>query len=58
MTGDKLACKLKTAAPALPIIMITGQAHLLEGTENPVDAVLPKPFELDDLRRTIARLLS
>ena len=57
MAGDELACNIKRAAPALPIIMITGHTYLLKGAQNPVDAVLSKPFELEDLRRTMARLL-
>ncbi|SRR6266404_2068510 len=58
MAGDELACNLKRVAPALPIIMITGQTCVPKGAENPVDAVLTKPFELEDLRRAVARLLA
>src|SRR5262245_32528715 len=47
MAGDELAWNIKSVAPALPIIMITGHSCVLKGPDNPVDAVLPKPFDLD-----------
>lgn len=58
MAGDELACNLKAVAPGLPIIMITGHTSVPKGAQNPVDAVLTKPFELENLRRTVARLLA
>jgi two-component system cell cycle sensor histidine kinase/response regulator CckA len=57
MHGNELAVRIKQAAPAQPIIMITAYPERLGSSENPVDAILNKPFQLDDLRRAIARLL-
>jgi hypothetical protein len=38
--------------------MITAYAEQLGYSDNPVDALLDKPFHLEDLRRTMAELLS
>jgi len=45
-------------SPSQPIIMITAYPECLGNAENPVDAILNKPFQFDDLRRAIAQLLS
>jgi DNA-binding response OmpR family regulator len=57
MTGDQLAVTIRNRAPAQPIIMITACAERLRGRYNPVDAILSKPFALDELRQTLATLL-
>jgi hypothetical protein len=38
--------------------MITAYAERLGDSDNPVDAILNKPFRLQDLRQAMARLLS
>ena len=38
--------------------MITAYATQLGESDNPVDAILSKPFQLRDLRQAMARLLS
>jgi CheY-like chemotaxis protein len=58
MKGNELAAKVKKRSPSQPILMITAYAEQLDAGENPVDAILHKPFELEDLRRSIAQLLS
>ena len=59
MEGRELAANIKLAAPSLPILMVTAYMEkLVDNTENPVDAILPKPFGIDELRQTIARLLN
>jgi CheY-like chemotaxis protein len=58
MKGDELAGNLKRLAPSEPILMITGSAGELEGIQASVDALLKKPFGLEDLRQAVARLLS
>jgi len=58
MEGCELAAQIKLAAPYLPILMITAYVEKLVDMTNPVDAVLPKPFGIDELRQTIGRLLS
>jgi CheY-like chemotaxis protein len=58
MKGNELAARIKQLSPAQPILMITAYAEKLGGSDNPVDALLTKPFQLQDLRQAMARLLS
>ena len=53
MMGDALAAAIKRLSPTQPIIMVTAHEAPPRGPTNPVDAVLNKPFTLDDLRRVI-----
>lgn len=57
MKGCELAAHLKLAAPYLPILMITAYVEKLVDSDNPVNAVLPKPFGIAELRQAIGRLL-
>lgn len=54
--GDELACKIRELAPRQRILMITGHPNK-PSRMNPVDAILYKPFNLDDLRQMMAKLL-
>ena len=58
MKGNELAVRIKKLVPKQPILMITAYGKELGDSQNPVDAILNKPFTLDDLRRAIAKLLS
>jgi CheY-like chemotaxis protein len=58
MKGNELAARIKQRAPAQPILMITAYAERLGDFQNPVDAILIKPFQLEDLRQAMAKLLS
>jgi CheY-like chemotaxis protein len=58
MKGTELAATIKQLSPAQPILMITAYVERLSDSDSPVDAVLNKPFQLEDLRQTIANLLS
>jgi len=57
MQGNELAVEIKHLAPNQPIIMITAYAEKLGNADNPVNAILNKPFKLEELRRTIAELV-
>jgi len=57
MKGSELAARIKQLLPRQPILMITGHAEK-PGPDNPVDAVLDKPFNLNQLRAAMARVLS
>jgi CheY-like chemotaxis protein len=57
MKGNELAIRIKRLAPARPILMITAYEKELGDSENPVDAILNKPFTLDQLSRAITKLL-
>jgi two-component system, NarL family, capsular synthesis sensor histidine kinase RcsC len=58
MKGDELATQIKRLAPSEPILMITGSGGEAAVTKACVDAVLHKPFSIEDLRQSIGRLLS
>jgi CheY-like chemotaxis protein len=58
MRGDTLAVKIKEKAPTQPILMITAYPQKLGGVENPVNALLSKPFSISELRSEIKRLLT
>jgi CheY-like chemotaxis protein len=57
MKGNELAARIKQLAPGQPILMITGHKRR-RGPANPVDAVLTKPVDADQLRTAMAGLLS
>ena len=56
MKGDELARTIKCLVPSQPILMLTAHAAEVCGKENPVDAVLEKPFSLAALRQMITML--
>jgi len=58
MKGWEVALNIKLMAPALPILMVTAYVEMLSGADKPVDAVLGKPFAVDELRNAVAKLLS
>jgi CheY-like chemotaxis protein len=58
MRGSELALRIREIAPSLPILMITAYLEKLAEADKPVDAVIGKPFAIEDLRRAIAKLLS
>jgi CheY-like chemotaxis protein len=58
MRGSQLARHIRHIAPSLPIVMITAYLDKLAASDKPVDAVIGKPFSIEDLRRAIAKLLS
>lgn len=55
--GNELAARIKRVAPGQPILMITGYGKR-PGPGNPVDAVLNKPFNRDQLRSALERLFA
>jgi CheY-like chemotaxis protein len=58
MQGSQIALHIREIVPSLPILMITAYLEKLGDSDKPVDAVLGKPFAIEDLRRVIAKLLS
>ncbi len=58
MRGDELAATIKELDPSQPILMLTGSAEFLTQGVMRVDALLMKPFALEDLREAITRLCS
>ena len=58
MEGNELAVNLKRLAPSLPILMVTASGRARREAENPVDALLSKPFDVAELRCTLRKLFS
>ena len=58
MRGTEVALRIREIAPSLPILMITAYLEKLGDSERPVDAVIGKPFAIEELRQAIAKLLS
>ena len=58
MRGSELAAHLKNVAPSLPILMVTAYLESLSDSDKPVDAVLGKPFGVQELRQAIANLVA
>jgi two-component system cell cycle sensor histidine kinase/response regulator CckA len=56
MTGTDVIAALRARRPALPVILCSGYDR---GNHGPTtaDAYLPKPFRIDALERTLAKLL-
>ena len=42
----------------IPVALMTGSAKVGEAERDLVDAVLPKPFKIDELHSTVSRLTS
>jgi CheY-like chemotaxis protein len=57
MQGAELAQRLRALGPKVPILMVTAYLEKLTEADKPVDAVLAKPFGVDELRQTIAKLI-
>jgi CheY-like chemotaxis protein len=60
MKGDQLAAAIKNLVPSQPVIMFTGYGEAVQATDSrpkAVDVVLGKPFDLQQLKHTLARLL-
>jgi CheY-like chemotaxis protein len=56
MSGAELAKQLREQVPALPIVLISGDTETRDAAPF-VDAVIDKPFKLDDLASAIQDLL-
>ena len=58
MRGSQVARHIRETLPSLPILMVTAYLERLADSDKPVDAVIGKPFAIEDLRRAIGTLLS
>ncbi len=54
--GDELLGELRAAARIERGVLMTGSANVDLGASEPPDAILRKPFELDELHRVIERV--
>jgi CheY-like chemotaxis protein len=57
MNGVEVARRLKQLQPDLPILMITAFPSELSPRENPADALLPKPFTIEQLHHGLVSLI-
>jgi len=60
MNGDALAAAIKTLDPLQPIVMIAANPEALASSGNPlvgVDLVISKPFDFQELRAAVSRLV-
>ncbi len=57
MLGDELAQNVKNLVPSQPVLMVTAYMEKLADHGKPADAVLAKPFGINDLRQAMARPL-
>lgn len=58
MKGDELAADIKRILPLLPVLLVSAYGELLRTPADPlpaVDAILTKPFRLEELRQAISR---
>ena len=58
MKGNELALAIKVSSPSLPILMITASERARREPENPVDALMNKPFTVTELHAALEKLLS
>jgi DNA-binding response OmpR family regulator len=56
--GHELAAQLRHLAPNQPILMVTAFYEKLVDRGIPVNAILPKPFGIEELRAAVSNLVS
>ncbi len=56
MNGAELARAIRDVRPGLPVVLVTGYTETHE-VEHEVEAVIPKPFRLEDLDASIRKLV-
>jgi DNA-binding response OmpR family regulator len=54
--GRDLLAELRTSKPQLPVALLTGTADRSELIREGADALIPKPFTLEELRTTVEQL--
>src|SRR5438132_4849020 len=54
--GRELLAELRAERPELPVALFSGSSELGSAAGFGADAVIPKPFPLEDLTGTVARL--
>ena len=54
--SDALVAKCHARRPPIPVVLVTGSVELTHPALREADAVLPKPFELDQLLSAVRNL--
>ena len=57
LKGNELALRIRQSVPQQPILMMTGFRHKA-GPDNPVDAIINKPFNSARLENAVAEVLA
>jgi DNA-binding response OmpR family regulator len=55
-TSGALVRECHAQRPPIPVVIVTGSADVLLDGASSADAVLPKPFEIDELLATVHEL--
>jgi DNA-binding response OmpR family regulator len=61
MNGWELSRLVKEQSPSTPVIVVTGCCDDMQCEKlntNGVDAIIPKPFKLEEIEQTVQRLLN
>jgi DNA-binding NtrC family response regulator len=54
--SDALVTECQARRPPIPVVLVTGSVDVMHPSLSDADAVLPKPFELDELLSTVGGL--
>ena len=54
--SDALVAECHSHRPPLPVVLVTGSVEITDPGLSEADAILPKPFELDQLLSTVRNL--
>jgi DNA-binding NtrC family response regulator len=54
--SDALVAECHDRRPPIPVLLVTGSVELTDPRLREADAILPKPFELDQLLSTVRNL--
>ena len=54
--SDELVTECQARQPPIPVVLVTGSVDIMHASLSEADAVLPKPFELDQLLSTVGGL--
>ncbi len=54
--SDALVAECHARRPPIPVVLVTGSVELTEPGLSTADAVLPKPFELEQLLSAVSKL--
>jgi DNA-binding NtrC family response regulator len=54
--SDPLVAECHARRPPVPVVLVTGSVELTDPRLREADAILPKPFELDQLLSTVRNL--
>ena len=57
LNGSELALGIKLLSASLPILMITASEKARRDAQNPVDALMHKPFTVSELHGALGKLL-